>query len=93
MGLGVLEDKVLDHVPGKFHCLVYIFTERLVQSKSPFLNIWLGTSYILEDERDDNTALDSRLKYDRSGDVPILLVPQPSDDPNDPLVGRRSYGW
>ncbi|KAH1509061.1 hypothetical protein KXX06_007521, partial [Aspergillus fumigatus] len=59
MGLGVLEDKVLDHVP--------------------------GTSYILEDERDDNTALDSRLKYDRSGDVPILLVPQPSDDPNDPL--------
>jgi hypothetical protein len=61
MGLGVLEDKVLDHVP--------------------------GTSYILEDRTSDPTFLDSGLKYDRSGDVPILLVPQPSDDPNDPLVG------
>lgn len=30
--------------------------------------------------------LDSRLKYDRTGKEPILLVPQPSDDPNDPLV-------
>ncbi|KAF7156855.1 hypothetical protein CNMCM5623_000700 [Aspergillus felis] len=59
MGLGVLEDKVLDHVP--------------------------GTSYILEDRTSDYTAVDSHLKYDRSGDVPILLVPQPSDDPNDPL--------
>ena len=28
----------------------------------------------------------SGLKYDRSGPVPIILVPQPSDDPNDPLV-------
>jgi hypothetical protein len=30
MGLGVLEDKVLDHVPGKFWSLVYIFTESIV---------------------------------------------------------------
>ncbi|KAL9125824.1 MAG: hypothetical protein Q9217_005032 [Psora testacea] len=30
-------------------------------------------------------GFDSRLKYDRSGPVPIILVPQPSDDPNDPL--------
>lgn len=37
MGLGVLEDKVLDHVPGKFRSLVYIFTERLVQSEPLFL--------------------------------------------------------
>ena len=29
--------------------------------------------------------LDSHLKYDTSGAVPIILVPQPSDDPNDPL--------
>ncbi|GAB1213973.1 hypothetical protein ATERTT37_003129 [Aspergillus terreus] len=29
--------------------------------------------------------LDTTLKYDCSGPVPILLVPQPSDDPNDPL--------
>ncbi|EAW11157.1 putative MFS transporter [Aspergillus clavatus NRRL 1] len=59
MGLGVLEDKVLDHVP--------------------------GTSYIFEDRTGDHTSTDARLKYDRSGDVPVLLVPQPSDDPNDPL--------
>jgi hypothetical protein len=58
-----------------------------------FDTFWLGTSYILEDQRNDHTALDSRLKYDRSGDVPILLVPQPSDDPNDPLVGRKRYNW
>lgn len=31
--------------------------------------------------------VDTGLKYDRSGSVPIILVPQPSDDPNDPLVG------
>lgn len=29
-----------------------------------------------------------RLKYDRSGPIPIRLVPQPSDDPNDPLVRK-----
>lgn len=28
-----------------------------------------------------------RLKYDTtSGPIPVILVPQPSDDPNDPLV-------
>lgn len=40
-------------------------------------------------ERDtpsDDVQVDSALKYDRSGPVPITLVPQPSDDPNDPLV-------
>jgi hypothetical protein len=31
-------------------------------------------------------AIDPNLKYDTSGSVPIILVPQPSDDPNDPLV-------
>lgn len=30
--------------------------------------------------------LDPRLKYDTSGKKPIVLIPQPSDDPNDPLV-------
>jgi hypothetical protein len=30
--------------------------------------------------------LDPRLKYDLSGKKPIVLIPQPSDDPNDPLV-------
>ncbi|OJJ70764.1 hypothetical protein ASPBRDRAFT_636177 [Aspergillus brasiliensis CBS 101740] len=45
-----------------------------------------GTTDILERERSNNEpVIDSNLKYDRSGSVPILLVPQPSDDPNDPL--------
>lgn len=30
--------------------------------------------------------LDPRLKYDTSGKKPVVLIPQPSDDPNDPLV-------
>ena len=30
------------------------------------------------------------LKY-ASGPAPLILVPQPSDDPNDPLVRRTSY--
>ncbi|RPA90766.1 MFS general substrate transporter [Choiromyces venosus 120613-1] len=29
--------------------------------------------------------LDPNLKYDLTGNVPIVLIPQPSDDPNDPL--------
>ncbi|KAI1907053.1 hypothetical protein LOZ53_002036 [Ophidiomyces ophidiicola] len=47
-----------------------------------------GTTYILDDDSSpvnpDRAEL-SGLKYDRSGPVPIILVPQPSDDPNDPL--------
>ncbi|KAL4779094.1 major facilitator superfamily domain-containing protein [Aspergillus varians] len=46
-----------------------------------------GTVDILEKERSEDRppAYYSNLKYDRSGSEPILLVPQPSDDPNDPL--------
>ncbi|KUL83666.1 hypothetical protein ZTR_11062 [Talaromyces verruculosus] len=60
MGLGVLEDHKLDHVP--------------------------GTSYVNENP-DLQPQPDQQpwLKYDRSGPVPILLIPQPSDDPYDPL--------
>ncbi|OAX77483.1 hypothetical protein ACJ72_08218 [Emergomyces africanus] len=61
MGLGILEDPRLEHVP--------------------------GTSYILDDDSSTAEQLypDPNLKYDHSGPVPIILVPQPSDDPNDPL--------
>jgi len=47
-----------------------------------------GTSYILDDDRSstDDVPVNPSIKYDRSGPVPIILVPQPSDDPNDPLV-------
>ncbi|KAF2749747.1 MFS transporter-like protein [Sporormia fimetaria CBS 119925] len=61
MGLGVLEDHHLEHVP--------------------------GTAFVLEDERRSAevaaVARNAGLKYDKTGK--ILLVPQPSDDPNDPL--------
>lgn len=47
-----------------------------------------GTAYVLDEVNSSTESIqtDSRLKYDRSGPVPIILVPQPSDDPNDPLV-------
>lgn len=43
---------------------------------------------MLEDasQSHDQHATKPWLKYDHSGAVPIILVPQPSDDPNDPLV-------
>jgi len=61
MGLGVLEDRSMDHVP--------------------------GTTRYFDDPERPQYAADGveRLKCDTSGPVPIILVPQPSDDPNDPL--------
>lgn len=49
-----------------------------------------GTSFVYDDvsRPGENAQLDSYVKYDRTGHVPIILVPQPSDDPNDPLVSR-----
>jgi hypothetical protein len=65
MGLGILSDHALEHVP--------------------------GTAQVFEGERRSEVEriAGSRigrtgLKYDKTGK--ILLVPQPSDDPNDPLV-------
>ena len=47
----------------------------------------VGTSFVYDDASrpTENGEPDSRLKYDTSGPIPIILVPQPSDDPNDPL--------
>ncbi|KAK4121709.1 MFS general substrate transporter [Parathielavia appendiculata] len=61
MGLGILEDRVLAHVP--------------------------GTTRYFDDPERPQYAVDGveGLKCDTSGPVPIILVPQPSDDPNDPL--------
>ncbi|KAL5345207.1 hypothetical protein ACLOAV_009577 [Pseudogymnoascus australis] len=61
MGLWILEDKVMDHVPG---------TTRYFDKPHP-----------QEAGREDV----SHLKCDTIGRDPIILVPQPSDDPNDPL--------
>ncbi|RPB28876.1 MFS general substrate transporter [Terfezia boudieri ATCC MYA-4762] len=62
MGLGILDDRKLDKVPG---------TVVLVKDVSQ--------------AQDGPIQIDTRLKYDLSGPNPVLLVPQPSDDPNDPL--------
>ncbi|KAF8464568.1 major facilitator superfamily domain-containing protein [Kalaharituber pfeilii] len=61
MGLGILEDRKLDKVP--------------------------GTVFLVQGDTTDEAPrqLDPRLKYDLSGPTPIVLVPQPTDDPNDPL--------
>ncbi|KAJ5670271.1 uncharacterized protein N7477_005634 [Penicillium maclennaniae] len=46
-----------------------------------------GTSNIYEQDQGagDQVPRTSQLKFDRGSKVPIILVPQPSDDPNDPL--------
>lgn len=48
----------------------------------------VGTSNIYErnDTTSENGAVVSGLKYDHTTAEPTILVPQPSDDPNDPLV-------
>ncbi len=62
MGLGVLEDHLLEHVPG---------TAPLNELGAEIYN---------------TSGVDSSiLKHDRTGQ--IVLVPQPSDSPNDP------YNW
>ncbi|EEY19930.1 conserved hypothetical protein [Verticillium alfalfae VaMs.102] len=61
MGLGVLESKTLDHVPG---------TTRYYDDPS---------------QPQPANGANRGLKVDDSGPVPIILIPQPSDDPNDPL--------
>ncbi|KAL2130671.1 hypothetical protein VTI74DRAFT_6111 [Chaetomium olivicolor] len=61
MGLGILEDRAMAHVPGT-------------------------TKYFDDPERPQYAVNGTEgLKCDTSGPVPIILVPQPSDDPNDPL--------
>jgi len=50
-----------------------------------------GTTRYFDDPERPQIATDrtTGLKCDTSGPLPIILVPQPSDDPNDPLVSIR----
>jgi hypothetical protein len=65
MGLGILSDHALEHVPG---------TAQVLEGELR-----------REVERNAGSMVGrTGLKYDKTGK--ILLVPQPSDDPNDPLV-------
>lgn len=64
MGLGVLEDKHLDHVPGTA----------------------LLTDVVNSDRTHHRGRLDtSLLRHGKGRDSDVLLVPQPSRSPNDPL--------
>lgn len=78
MGLGVLESKYSQDVPGmKEIDLVGIST----------LTGNIGTARLedLDSQGNITVAQDhANLKRTREG---IILIPQPSDDPNDPLVG------
>ena len=64
MGLGILEDTHLEHVPGT-----------TLFSDDPNKNA-------AEAYKDVDLNL---LKHAKGKDSHIVLVPQPSDDPNDPL--------
>ncbi|KAJ4308352.1 hypothetical protein N0V84_012145 [Fusarium piperis] len=46
-----------------------------------------GTTRYFDDPSQPQVASEQQenLKFDRSGKEPIILIPQPSDDPNDPL--------
>jgi len=51
------------------------------------LKLIAGTATVLDDEvrlQEEHAVHDPNLKYDPTGQ--IILVPQPSNDPNDPLV-------
>ncbi|KAI5784906.1 major facilitator superfamily domain-containing protein [Pyronema domesticum] len=69
MGLGILEDRHLAHVPGT----AYMGAGSAV----------LPGGFQVETAEADR--LDPRIKYDTTGKKPVVLIPQPSDDPNDPL--------
>ncbi|KAK4995999.1 hypothetical protein LTR66_004292 [Elasticomyces elasticus] len=81
MGLGVLDDTRLQHVPATIQWL-------RGQAGSPWL-IQTGTSTLDDvEQRTHSGTRDPNLKYS-SGPDPVILVPQPSNDPNDPLVRLR----
>lgn len=45
-----------------------------------------GTVYVYEEARQNREQLSSNRNLKRDATGKIILVPQPSDDPNDPLV-------
>merc|ERR1712000_671532 len=70
MGLGVLEDHKLSHVPG---------------------------TVLLNDEAAHSESQTGNLKHGTGKNSHIVLSPQPSDDPNDPLnwslLKKESIVW
>lgn len=64
MGLGILDDTHLEHVPG-----TSVFSD---DANAAALRTYEGVDL-------------NRLKHGTGKNAHIVLVPQPSDDPNDPL--------
>lgn len=89
MGLGILDDRHLEHVPGNRLAFHPLLPELTVHGAG---TAYMGAgSAVLPGGFQLQTAasreeLDPRLKYDLTGKKPVVLIPQPSDDPNDPLV-------
>ena len=85
MGLGILEPSTTGHVPG-----TKSFEEEYKSNRS---NLILGTALVLDGDHGTSQLGGARtdLKYGRDGSGPFILVPQPSDDPNDPLVGQLDW--
>ena len=67
-------------------------TTSFVDVSSEANNSLQGTSLVYDDasRQTGPAVMDARLKYDTTRPIPIILVPQPSDDPNDPLVRSPS---
>ena len=81
------------------NALLFLFLKYLALTLRIIFCDVIGTVFLQgkrEDVAGDESSSDragpvtkiGKLYYDTSGDVPIVLVPQPSDDPNDPLVSR-----
>jgi len=67
--------------------LTITFTRACVEHANEALGTaFIGAGGVLDSLTTVTGELDPSLKYDLTGDAPIVLVPQPSDDPNDPLV-------
>ena len=80
MGLGVLEDKHLEHVPGTAPLAEVLAARTLDGIYDGELSSPVGVK--LADRLASGTA---HLKHGTGRDKDIILVPQPSDSPRDPL--------
>lgn len=66
--------------------LVYLVSHGSLLMRWQLLIPAAGTSFVYDDASRQVEVGSAALKYGRSGREPIILVPQPSDDPNDPLA-------
>ena len=80
MGLGILEDRHLDHVPGT------ALLADMVDAEHHQFHGRKITSRCTHPRRSPLLGRDtSGLKHAKGRNVDIVLVPQPSDSPRDPL--------